>query len=118
MFDTLRKYIDNRLQLIKLELIGVLANVTAGLVSSFVLMSIASLIVVLFSFSLAFYLGGLVDSNAGGFAIVGGIYLLLFAIYLFLGKTSIDKMIKDKIVKSIFTPDDDIETGGDPYEEL
>jgi hypothetical protein len=117
MYDLLMKYFDNRLQLLKLELTGASANVVASLVSSIVLLGMGIIIVVMLSFALGFYLGDLVNSYAGGFAIVGGIYALLLIIYMVASKDAIDKKIKDVVVKTIYDSIDESEDSSE-YEEL
>ncbi|MDZ7615006.1 MAG: phage holin family protein [Flavobacteriaceae bacterium] len=119
MIDLLRKYIDNRLQLIKLELISALANVASGLISSFLLMGMAMFILLMFNFALAYYLGSVFENQALGFLAVGLIYVILFAIYFLFGRRAIDKNVKDKIVRSIFAADQEIkgENGYDVYED-
>jgi len=105
MIDLLRKYIDNRIQLIKLELISALANVAAGLISSFLLLGMGLIILIMFNFALAFYLGSLFENQALGFLVVGLIYVLLFVFYYYFFRNTVDKNVKDKIVKIIFMAD-------------
>ena len=117
MYDLLMKYIDNRLQLLKLELTGASANVVASLVSSIVLLCMGMIIVVMLSFAIGFYLGDLLNSFAAGFAIVAGIYALFLIIYMVIGKDTIGKKIKDIVVKAIYDSIDESEDS-DHYEEL
>ena len=100
MIDSLKNYIEKRFQLIKLELVGVFANMASGLVSSFIILIFVLFILLMISFSLAFYFSKLVDSYSLGFAMVAGIYLVIFLFYLLFGKSKIDKNIKDAIVQS------------------
>lgn len=108
MIDLLKSYIENRIQLLKLELVSVVANVAAGLVSSFLILVIGMFILLMFSISLGFYLAQLVDNNALGFAIVGGIYLLVFLIYWAFSKDSIAKKVKDQIVKAALDVEEEL----------
>ncbi len=108
MIDLMKKYLDNRIQLIRLELITVLANVTAGLISSFLILIIGLFILLMFSLSLAFWLATVFESNAIGFVIVGGIYTLVFIIYLVFSKDAIDKKVKDRIVKAALDAENDL----------
>jgi hypothetical protein len=108
MIDLLKSYIENRIQLLKLELVSVVANVAAGLVSSFLILVIGMFILLMFSISLGFYLAQLVDNNALGFAIVGGIYLLVFLIYWAFSKDSIAKKVKDQIVKAALDAEEEL----------
>ncbi len=118
MIDLLRKYIDNRLQLIKLELISTLANVAAGLISSFLLLGMGLIILIMFNFALAFYVGSLVENQALGFLVVGLIYVLIFILYYYFFKNNVDKNVKDKIVKNIFMADKEMKGAEDEYYEV
>jgi membrane protein implicated in regulation of membrane protease activity len=119
MIDLFKKYIDNRLQLIKLELISALANVASGLISSFLLLGMAMFILLMFNFALAYYLGSVFENQALGFLMVGLVYVILFAIYFFFGRNTMDKNVKDKIVRTIFTAEEEIkgENGYEVYED-
>jgi len=108
MLDLIKKYVENRIQLVKLELVGVLANVAAGLISSFLLFVMGMLILLMFSLALAFWLAGIFESEVIGFAIVGGIYILLFVIYLRFSKKRIDAKVKDAIVTAALADEGEI----------
>lgn len=108
MLDTLKKYIENRFQLIKLELIGVTSNLAVRLISSFLLLVIGMLVLLMFSFSLSFWLSSLLDSYAMGFAAVGGIFILVFIIYKVFIKNSVDTKIKNEIVKAAFAVEEEL----------
>lgn len=118
MIDLLRKYIDNRIQLIKLELISALANVAAGLISSFLLLGMGLIFLIMFNFALAFYLGSLFENQALGFLVVGLIYVLLFVLYYYFFRNTVDKNVKDKIVKIIFMADKEMKGAGDEDYEV
>ncbi len=108
MFDLLKKYIENRIQLVKLELISVLSNLAVGLISSFLLLVIGMFILMMFSFSLSFWLASMFDSYALGFATVGGIYILALVIYMVFVKKIVDTKVKDEIVKAAFAAADEL----------
>jgi len=108
MVELIKKYVENRIQLVKLELIGVLANVAAGLISSFLLFIMGMLILLMFSLSLAFWLTGIFESEVIGFAIVGGIYVLLFIIYILFSKNRIDTKVKDAIIIAALADEEEI----------
>lgn len=118
MIDLLRKYIDNRIQLIKLELISALANVAAGLISSFLLLGMGLIFLIMFNFALAFYLGSLFENQALGFLVVGLIYVLLFVLYYYFFRNTVDKKVKDKIVKTIFMADKEMKGAEDEDYEV
>lgn len=70
---------------------------------------------VMFSLALGFFVSELLGSNALGFAVIGGVYTLIFVIYLSLSKTKIDNLIKDKVVQLALSEDDSEEK--DNHEE-
>ena len=105
--DAVKKYVENRIQLVKFNLIGAIANVGAGLVSSFLLLIMGILILLMFSISLAFWLATFFESEIIGFALVGFVYVILLLLYALFGKDKIELKIKDKIVASALAQDDD-----------
>ena len=107
MIDLVKKYVENRIQLVKFNFIGAIANVAAALVSSFLLLVMGILIVLMFSISLAFWLSTFFESEIIGFALVGLIYLILFIVYAMFAKDSIELKIKDEIVEAALADDDD-----------
>jgi uncharacterized membrane protein (DUF485 family) len=109
MIDLIRKYVDNRIKLVKMDLVNVLANLSAGLVSSFMILLLVTFIILMLSISFAFWMASFFDdSNTIGFLIVGGVYILLFIIYMVFSKDSIDTKVKDQIVKLAFKSEDDL----------
>jgi len=108
MIDLIKKYVENRIQLVKLELVGIIANVAAGLISSFLLFIMGMLILLMFSLSLAFWLTGIFESEVIGFAIVGGIYVIIFVVYLRFSKKIIDTKVKDAIVIAALADEEEI----------
>jgi len=108
MIDLIKKYFDNRIKLVKIELVSISANVIAGLVSSFMILLMITFIILMLSISLAFWMASIFDSNAIGFLIVGGIYILMFFIYLAFSKDYIDTKVKDKIVNHAFKAEEEL----------
>ena len=107
MIDLVKKYVENRIQLVKFNFIGAIANVSASLVSSFLLLIMGILILLMLSISLAFWLATFFESEVIGFALVGLIYLILLVVYITFAKDKIELKIKDKIVEAALADDDD-----------
>ncbi len=107
MIDLVKKYVENRIQLVKFNFIGAIANVAAAMVSSFLLLVIGILIVLMFSISVAFWLSTFFESEIVGFALVGVIYLLFFIVYVVFAKDRVELKIKDKIVQEALADEDD-----------
>ena len=106
MIDLFKNYFEKRIQLIKLELIGVFANVASGLVTSLLLLILSLFILFMFSFSLAYWIGQLLNNIALGFAFVGAFYTLLFIVYIFISKNKVEQKIKDQIVKAALSSEE------------
>ena len=116
MIDLVKKYVENRIQLVKFNFIGAIANVAAGLASSFLLLIMGILILLMFSISVAFWLSTFFESEIIGFALMGLIYLILLVVYAMFAKDGIELKIKDKIVEAALKDDDDFNESID-YEE-
>jgi len=116
MIDLVKKYVENRIQLVKFNFIGAIANVAATLVSSFLLLVMGILILLMFSISLAFWLSTFFESEVIGFALVGLIYLIVLVVYAMLAKDRIELKIKDEIVQAALADDDDFNESVE-YEE-
>jgi len=110
MVDLVKKYVENRIQLVKLNFIGAIANVSAGLVSSFLLLIMGMLILLMFSIALAFWLAAFFESEVIGFALMGLFYLILMVFYALFAKNKTELRIKDKIVEAALADDDFTET--------
>ena len=100
MIDAFKSYFEKRIQLVKLELIGVFANVASGLVTSLLLLILSLFILCMFSFAGAYWIGQLLNNIALGFAAIGAFYTLIFIIYIFISKNKVELKIKDQIVKA------------------
>ncbi|MDN3644482.1 hypothetical protein QWY87_17340 [Lutimonas halocynthiae] len=116
MIDLVKKYVENRIQLVKFNFIGAIANVAAGLASSFLLLIMGILILLMFSISVAFWLSTFFESEIIGFALMGLIYLVILVVYAMFAKDGIELKIKDKIVEAALKDDDDFNESID-YEE-
>lgn len=94
MVDLMKTYVENKIQLVKLEFISVSANLSAKLISFFLVALFVMVIVILFNFAIALGIGQHYDNIALGFAIVGGVYLLIFIIYYLFARDKIDLKIR------------------------
>ena len=106
MIDLVKKYVENRIQLVKFNFIGAIANVAAGLASSFLLLIMGILILLMFSIALGFWFATFFESEIIGFALVGVIYLVMLVVYTMFAKDGIELKIKDKIVEAALKDDD------------
>ena len=105
MIDLIRDYFEKRIQLAKLESILIVANVTSSLASSLLLLTLGALILLMFNFAIALWIGEALNHLYLGFVAVGFFYVLVFIIYLFISKDKVELKIKDQIVKSAMASD-------------
>ena len=108
MVELVKKYVENRIQLVKLNLIGAMANVAAGMVSSFLLLVMGILILLMFSISLAFWFSTFFESEIIGFVRKGREGMIFFVVYAAFAKKGVEAKIKDEIVASALSEVDDL----------
>jgi hypothetical protein len=102
-------YVEARIELFKISVYEKIATVSAVLFSSLVI-ALAGFFVLLFlSISGGLYLGSLLDSNALGFLIVAGIYILLLLFVIIFRKKLLEKHITDKVIEQLFKNEDNDE---------
>ncbi|EKB49374.1 phage holin family protein [Cecembia lonarensis] len=84
IIQTIKQLIDVRVQMIKEEINEQIAGVMARIFLLLLMATVSVMIILFFSFSLAFYLGELMYSPYKGFLYVGLLYLLVFILMYFL----------------------------------
>jgi hypothetical protein len=99
-----KDYIEDRKALLKLQAAEKISSAAAGAVSGVLLAFIGLFILVFLSITGGFFFGSLTGSNTYGFAIITGIYILLFILILVLKKTVIEKKIIEKTLSGFFGP--------------
>jgi hypothetical protein len=101
--DSLKRYATTSYELIKLEATERSSVIGSGIISS-ILLGIVGIMVALFvSFAAAFYISARLGDTWSGFAIVGGFYLLLLLILAAGRKSLVEKPLRDKIIRNIFS---------------
>ena len=97
--DSLKKYVDTNYELVKLEVINYSADIISWLISVLIVGVMLVLSLFFCSFYLANYLSDLLQINYIGFAIVGGVYLLLALIFHFNKKRLIENRVCNSFIK-------------------
>jgi hypothetical protein len=78
------------------------ANIGSGIVLAIIL-AVTTVFALLFaSFALAWWLGNVLDSRAGGFLLTAGIFLFIGGILLLLRKNKILPLMRDVIVRKFY----------------
>ena len=100
--ESLQGYVEDRLLLLKLQATDKISK-GAALTATLLIATILGIVfLVLLGITLGFLFSELVDSQAGGFAIITGIYLALIAFVLFVLKKKIESTVIHSVIKKIF----------------
>ena len=78
------------------------ADVAAGVVSTLLLTLLCGLAIVFGFIGLAFWVGGLINSMAGGFGIVAAFFVVMIAVIASLKGKIIHPMIRNMVVKKVY----------------
>ncbi len=106
MKELLQEYVEDRLLLVRLQLTEKAAKVSSAVFISVAVGFVGLVLFMIISFIAGYYLSVLVNSYPGGFAILGGIYLLLIILLLVLHKKYTAKIVADSVVKfSLSSPE-------------
>ena len=97
--DMLEEYAEDRLLLLKLQATEKAAKVSSTLFITLLVGFFSLIIFMIISFIAGYYLSLAVNSYPGGFAILGGIYILLVFLLLYIHKKFMAQVIADKVVQ-------------------
>ncbi len=97
----IKEYSTARIELIKLNLVEACAKAIASLTSSLILFVTFFAFFVFASFALALFIGKMLGDYYLGFAIISGVYLLLFFITLLVRKKLIERPILNQMIKKL-----------------
>lgn len=107
--DHLEAYVGNMVEYYKLSFFKKFMKGFSSLVKLLILGSVFLVFLGFISVAFAILIGSAIDSYAGGFFIIGGVYLLTFFILLIYGKKIIESIFLDKFSRHVFSDDDDEE---------
>ena len=99
LVEHLTGFVETRIELMKVEVQEELARVLSRALVFLVILSVLTLFVLLFSMAVSFKLGEQLG-NFGGFAIVGGLYLLIGVVILAF-RTQISEQVENKLEEII-----------------
>jgi hypothetical protein len=78
------------------------SNLISSAVVTLLICSLAFLALLFMGVALAWWLGNLVHSRAGGFLLAGGFFVLAILFLTFLGKKTILPLIRDMIIRKMY----------------
>ena len=106
--DELSGYAEARIQLARLTLIEQSSKVGAGSGILLMLTALFLFVLMFFSIALGYYLGKHFHDLSQGFAIVGGIYLVLFLV-IFSARNSISNFLSNKLTGILLQDDETVD---------
>lgn len=100
--DHTTEYVKTYIDLAKAKATKGASNAAAGAAIGVVSFLLAFFFLEFLFIGLALWVGNLVDSNAGGFFIVAGVFLLLIILIFALRKKVIGPMIRNSIIRKVY----------------
>jgi hypothetical protein len=102
LFDHATDYLETFYQLAVVNVVQKGVNIASGVING-VILTVLGLFVLLFSgVGLAWWLGNVINSRAGGFFIVAGVCLLVMAIIIVMRKKTIFPFLRNLITRKIY----------------
>lgn len=94
IFENIKKLIDTRLQIIKLEIKEEISKSLSNIIFSLIILNVALFSILFLSIGLSIYIGSLLENYYYGFLIIGGFYLALLLLLILMKD---NKWLKDQI---------------------
>ena len=101
--ERLKSYFSTNYEIIKLKSIERFTVILADLISDFLVGLVVFLFVFFLSLWAGYYLSTRIGDNYSGFAIVAGFYLLVGFIMIVLRRKVVEKPLRNKIIRKIFS---------------
>ncbi|MDB5251004.1 MAG: hypothetical protein JWP27_173 [Flaviaesturariibacter sp.] len=99
---SISNYLDTFYKLALVNLTQKATNVTAGVLAGITTLFLFILTLFFLGMGLAWWIGGLINSQAGGFFIVAGIFIVLMVVIIVLRKKLVFPVLKKAILKKIY----------------
>ncbi|MGM5630845.1 phage holin family protein [Apibacter raozihei] len=98
MVGIIKKYVNKRIELLKIELTETISSMISILIYIFIVLTLAMMFLILFSLAIGFLIGALLNNWGLGILIFSLVYLLAFIILIF-NYNKIRKYIMHKIIE-------------------
>lgn len=105
LISHIKEYIDTQKQIFQINAAQKMAAAVSGSITAIVMAVLGILVLLFLSISAGFYLSHLTGSNALGFLIMGGIYLVLLLIFAATKKSLVQDPISEAIIAKIMDED-------------
>lgn len=101
-----QSFISQEVESVKLDLAEKVSIASSSVITGLVMASVGTLVMVFLAIGLGFYLGTVFQSNALGFALVSGFFLLLLLIFYIFRKVLITDRVVTAVIHLFFDQDD------------
>ncbi|MGZ5245545.1 MAG: phage holin family protein [Flavitalea sp.] len=98
----LKEYAETYYKLTILKVTDKATNVVSGLLAGFSVLFFGVFVLLFSALALASWLGQIVNSEAAGYLIVAGIFLLIIIILVMMRKRIVFPMIRNKIIRKLY----------------
>jgi hypothetical protein len=99
---SISNYLDTFYKLALVNLTQKATNVTAGILAGITTFFLFILTLFFAGMGLAWWIGGLINSRAGGFFIVAGLFIIVMIVVIVLRKKIVFPFLKKAILKKIY----------------
>ncbi|NND33691.1 MAG: hypothetical protein HKN76_13970 [Saprospiraceae bacterium] len=103
--DTLRQYVDTRIESVRLSSVDKGSEIIADLITRFILIQVFFCFILFASIALAIVIGIWTGANWSGFLIIASIYLLIGLLLWFLKIPIITLPTKNALIRQMFSDD-------------
>ena len=107
--DAGAEYLQAKVQLTKVQAFEKIARVTGIVFSLLIVVLLSCFTVVFIGLMLGFLIADLTHSNAIGFSVIAGIFILLLIILVVKRESILEKPIAEKVVKELFEEENEKE---------
>jgi len=101
-YGYIRSYVNDRLEITKLDMIEKSSKVFSGVVTSISIVVIALIFLLFLSVTLALFLGNLLDSYTLAFGIVSMIYLVIGLVVYFFKRSLITNPVLTALIRKMY----------------
>ena len=101
-FEFANQYVQKRIDLLKLEGAEKLAKSTSSIITVAVIAFLATMVAIMLSIAVGFWLGQMLGSNALAFLIITGVYALFALVVYFFKRQLITNPVLSTMIKSMF----------------
>src|SRR5690606_24719445 len=106
LLENLKSYLNTRIELLKLQMTDKLASASSSVVAIVLLVLASISCIFFFSCWAALYLSSKIGDTYSGFAIVGGLYLVISIILILGRKQILVTPLRNQIIKCLFKNED------------